>query len=219
MTKRYEPTSIRRRKYRADDEVDLLYQLYDNGDDNDSSDGEPENMTAADFFGKPDTKLIKRYKEQQDKGGGAGKKKNKSRDEMKFDDDDSWNDEFAEDGMDWKGGDEDDDIESKSDVDKDEASDESDIEESGDDEPPIMKQSTHDIQSQKLEKQTLQLEEEMMAEKPWRMLGEAKGTERPSDSLLDSTPEFEVAFKPPPIITAGHTANIEEMIKKSWSVT
>lgn len=214
LTKRYEPTSIRRRKYRADDEVDLLYQLYDNGDDNDNSDDEPEDMTAADFFGKPDAKLIKRYKEQQDKGGGVGKKKNKSRNEMKFDDDDSWNDEFAEDGMDWKGGDEDDDIESKSDADKEEASDESDIEESDDDEPPIIKQSTHDIQSQKLEKQTLQLEEEMMSEKPWRMLGEAKGTERPSDSLLDSTPEFEVAFKPPPIITAGHTANIEEIIKK-----
>jgi hypothetical protein len=46
------------------------------------------------------------------------------------------------------------------------------------------------------------------------MRGESRGTDRPTDSLLDSTPEFEVAFKPPPIITAAHTASIEEVIKR-----
>mmetsp|Transcript_2597 Transcript_2597/g.4218 ORF Transcript_2597/g.4218 Transcript_2597/m.4218 type:complete len:871 (+) Transcript_2597:124-2736(+) len=209
LTKRYESNSVRRRKYRADDEVDLLYQLYD-GDANDSNDEDPEEMTAADFFGKPDPKLIKRYKEQQKNS------KNKSND-MKFDDDDSWNDEFAEDGLDWKDGGEKVDMES----DGDDAEEETSDEENGDDEGSMgeeeddkQKLSTHDIKSKKLEEQTLRLEEEMMAEKPWRMLGEAKGTNRPSDSLLDSTPEFEVAFKPPPIITAGHTADIEEIIKK-----
>ena len=210
LTKRYESNSVRRRKYRADDEVDLLYQLYDD-DANDSNDEDPEEMTAADFFGNPDAKLIKRYKEQQKNN------KNKSND-MKFDDDDSWNDEFAEDGLDWKDGDEGDDMES----DGDDAEEENSAEEDGDEaegsmdeeEDDKQKLSTHDIKSKKLEEQTLRLEEEMMAEKPWRMLGEATGTNRPSDSLLDSTPEFEVAFKPPPIITAGHTADIEEIIKK-----
>ena len=216
LTKRYEPNSLRRKKYRADDEVELLYQLYDD-EDNDDSDGEdPEEMTAADFFGKPDPKLIKRYKEQQNNN----KNKSKSAD-MKFDDDDSWNDEFAEDGLDWKeDGDEDgmnsngDDSKEGDSDNEDEGDSEGDMEEEEEDDEEPMKQSVHDIKSKKLEEQTLRLEEEMMAEKPWRMLGEAKGTNRPSDSLLDATPEFEVAFKPPPIITAGHTADIEEVIKK-----
>jgi len=218
LTKRYEPNSVRRRKYRADDEVDVLYQLYD--DDNESDEEDPEEMTAADFFGKPDKKLIKRYKEQQNTGSKGKKDKSKSN-VMKFDDDDSWNDEFAEDGLDWKDGGEEDDMESDGDNAGEEASDdedgedsEGDMEEEEDDDEPDMTQSTHNIKSKKLEEQTLRIEEEMMAEKPWKMLGEAKGTNRPSDSLLDSTPEFEVAFKPPPIITAGHTADIEEIIKK-----
>lgn len=221
LTKRYEPNSVRRRKYRADEEVDALYQLYDDDDGNNSDGEDPEEMTAADFFGKPDTKLIKRYKEQQ-KTGSKGKSRSKSND-MKFDEEDSWNDvDFAEDGLDWKdGGEEEDEMESDGDDAERGASDEDDGEDSegdmeeeeGDDEQN-MKLSSHDIKSKKLEEQTLRLEEEMMAEKPWRMLGEAKGTNRPSDSLLDSTPEFEVAFKPPPIITAGHTADIEEIIKK-----
>lgn len=206
LSKRYEPNSVRRRKYRADDEVDVLYQLYED-DGNDSIDEDPEEITAAEFFGKPDAKVIKRYNEQHNAVNKGKKNKIKSND-MKFIDDDSWNDEFAEDGLDWKD-DGEEDIESDGD-DAEEEDSEGDI----NDEEPIMKQSTHNIKSKKLEEQTLRLEEEMMAEKPWRMLGEAKGTNRPSDSLLDSTPEFEVAFKPPPIITAGHTANIEEMIKK-----
>jgi len=216
LTKRFEPTSVRRRKYRADDEVDVLYQLYDDAG-NDSNNEDPEDMTAADFFGKPDAKLIKRYKEQQNAGSKGKTNKNKSID-MQFNDDNSWNDEeFAEDGLDWKDGGEEgeEDIDSAGDDAEEEDDSEGDmVEEDYDDDEPNMKQSTHNIKSKKLEEQTLRLEAEMMAEKPWRMLGEAKGTNRPSDSLLDSTPEFEVAFKPPPMITAEHTSNIEDMIKK-----
>jgi U3 small nucleolar RNA-associated protein MPP10 len=137
---------------------------------------------------------------------------------MQFNDDNSWNDEeFAEDGLDWKDGGEEgeEDIDSAGEDAEEEDDSEGDmVEEDYDDDEPNMKQSTHNIKSKKLEEQTLRLEAEMMAEKPWRMLGEAKGTNRPSDSLLDSTPEFEVAFKPPPMITAEHTSNIEDMIKK-----
>ena len=54
----------------------------------------------------------------------------------------------------------------------------------------------------------------MLAEKPWRMTGEAKGEQRPKNSLLKSTPDFEVATKMAPIITVEHTQSIEEIIKK-----
>ena len=225
LMKRFEPNSVRRRKYvPMHEEVDVLYQLYDDDDGNNSDGEDPEEMTAADFFGKPDTKLIKRYKEQQ-KAGSKGKSSSKSKsNDMKLDDEDSWNDiDITEDGLDWKdGGEEEDEMESDGDDAEGGASDEDDGEDSeGDmeeeeeeDDEQNMKLSSHDIKSKKLEEQILRLEEDMMAEKPWRILGEAKGTNRPSDSLLDSTPEFEVAFKPPPIITAGHTADIEEIIKK-----
>jgi hypothetical protein len=46
------------------------------------------------------------------------------------------------------------------------------------------------------------------------MIGEAKSSARPVNSLLDFTPEFEVATKMAPVITVEHTASIEEIIKK-----
>jgi U3 small nucleolar ribonucleoprotein component len=46
------------------------------------------------------------------------------------------------------------------------------------------------------------------------MMGEARGTNREVNSLLDSTPEFKVVIKPPPILTPQHTADIKAMIKK-----
>lgn len=236
LTKKYQPNEIRRKKYRADDEVEALYKLYGQGDfDEDDDDGDFDmedddaadaaQMTAADIFGTPDTKLIQKYQSAKDKDS---KKKNGKA--VKFvheehgdreDDADSWDDhDFGRDGMDWKEGDgqnadeldvhddEDDDDEELPDSDQDPPQQEQD--QTNDQRP----KSAHAAQSRKLAEQTLQLEREMMAEKPWKMMGEAKGAERPADSLLDSTPEFEVAFKPPPILTARHTADIEEMIKR-----
>jgi U3 small nucleolar RNA-associated protein MPP10 len=54
----------------------------------------------------------------------------------------------------------------------------------------------------------------MLAEKPWQMLGETRSMARPVNSLLDSTPEFEVANKIAPVITVEHTGNLEEIIKR-----
>ena len=76
------------------------------------------------------------------------------------------------------------------------------------------RQTNHAISSDKLLKQTEELEKEILAEKPWQMTGESKGTQRPTNSLLEATPEFEVATKMAPIITVEHTENIEEIIKK-----
>lgn len=211
LTKRYKPNVVRRKKYRADDEVEALYDLYNDkqGDDFDDSEGEeeiaPEDMTAADFFGKPDKKLIQRYKSQQ---------KEAASNVTGFDDNDSWDDhDFANDAQGWRNSDEEEIDEPSANESEDEEHVE-EHEEDSDTEQQTEKLSTHAIQSKKLEQRTLQIEEDMMAEKPWRMKGESRGTDRPTDSLLDSTPEFEVAFKPPPIITAEHTASIEEVIKK-----
>ena len=218
-----------------------LDKLYDdergnngfNDSDDDDEGGAPDAsaMTAADLFGKPDEKLIKSYKAKKDKGTKSGKadkgnkkdgvKKKKAAlaDDFNDDDADSWdNHNFEDDGMDWK----DDDGEDENGSDKDdnesdeEAEGEEDIEDSEeeDDMANNTKLSAHAIQSKKLEEQTKRLEQDLISEKPWKMLGEAKGTDRAQDSLLDSTPEFEVAFKPPPILTAEHTADIETMIKK-----
>merc|ERR1712087_328557 len=61
---------------------------------------------------------------------------------------------------------------------------------------------------------TEQLEREALAEKPWQMVGETKGTKRPVNSLLEATPDFECATKMAPLITVDHTISIEEMIKQ-----
>lgn len=219
LTKRYETSAVRRKKYRADDEVDALYGMYDEvgegGDNFDDSDSDESNeagaseMTAADLFGQPDKKLMDRYSKKK-----STKKPDVSAPAVSRMDDDneSWDDhKFEEDGEDWKeemkGPDvgSDDDGEDEADQGKPDADDQHE-------EPAMV--SAHGIRAKKLEEQTLKLEEDMMAEKPWKMLGEAKGVDRAVDSLLDSTPEFEVAFKPMPILTQEHSVNIEEMIKK-----
>ena len=202
LAKRFKPNTVRRKKYREDDEVEALYDLYDDKHESDFDDSDdegeiaPEDMTAADFFGKPDKKLIQRYKSQHE---------NTAKNKEDFDDADSWdNHDFADDAENWRSDGED--------MDGDGSVEEEELPEEVEDQPD--KLSAHAIQSNKLEQRTKLIEEEMMAEKPWKMRGESRGTDRPTDSLLDSTPEFEVAFKPPPIITPEHTASIEEVIKK-----
>jgi len=67
--------------------------------------------------------------------------------------------------------------------------------------------------STKLVEQIEKLEQDMLAEKPWSILGESKGADRPVDSLLDKTPEFEFATKIAPVITEAHSLSIEDMIR------
>ena len=219
----------------------------DDSDDEERDGGvDASTMTASDFLGKPNKKLIENYKAKQ-QGGKKKKKKNvnDSKDNKKSgsaaknkkaksfadndnDDADSWDDHnFEEDGMDWKDTGDDDDEEEEdgsegnSDDDDDQLllDDEDDgqsdnEEEDMNDDHNNQKLSAHAIQARKLKEQTERLEHDLISEKPWKMMGEAKSTDRATDSLLDSTPEFEVAFKPPPILTAEHTTDIEEMIKR-----
>ena len=212
-------------------------RLYDEqGDDGESDEGDgddedddPANMTAADLFGKPSKKLIQRYKGgnvQEGKSSGGGNANGADALGGGFGD----YDEFEEDALDWKEGQSfDEDGDEGDDGGGEDGSDEEEEvpmagggedDDGGDNADGNAKLSTHAIRSQKLHEQTLSLERDLMSEKPWKMMGEAAGSDRAPDSLLDSatggsTPEFEVAFKPPPILDpAEHAADIEEMIKK-----
>jgi U3 small nucleolar RNA-associated protein MPP10 len=69
-------------------------------------------------------------------------------------------------------------------------------------------------EEEKLRRQTDELEKELINEKPWQMKGESKSTSRPTNSLLEGTPEFEMASKQAPIITVEHTIDLEDAIKK-----
>jgi U3 small nucleolar RNA-associated protein MPP10 len=203
--------SVRRKKYREDDEIDALYGLYNTPDDDDDDDDRVVNMTAADLFGKPNKKYFEKWKS-------TGKDR-KQADNQGFNDDDadSWDGhDFAGEGEDWR-----DQTDGKKDSDDDDEEDDDKLEDEeqdcDDEKEPAIEGSNKGGDSKpksKLARQTEEIEQEMLAEKPWQMTGESKSTTRPVNSLLDSTPEFEVATKMAPIITVEHTANIEEVIKR-----
>jgi U3 small nucleolar RNA-associated protein MPP10 len=198
---------VARKKYREDEDIEALYSLYQNKeDDSDSEAEDAADMTAADLYGKPNKKHMERYSSK------------KAKEEIKGDDD-SWGEyEFEEDN---EGASEDRGrkyAENKSDnEDEDDDGENSEEEEEEEQEPENKKPVDNSRQGKiqdRLRKQTEQLESELLAEKPWQMTGETKSTSRPVNSLLEGTPEFEMASKQAPTITIEHTTNIEEAIKK-----
>ncbi|KAL3915006.1 MAG: hypothetical protein SGILL_005847 [Bacillariaceae sp.] len=195
---------VKRKQYREQEDIDALYSLYQNQGSDDRGAIDAANMTAADLFGAPRKDYIARYK------------KNHPPSKVELgDDDDSWGDYDFEkaDQAGWG----DDEIEG----DKEGMDDSDDDQEQRHEERhggpisksngSIKKPTKHE---EKLRQQTEELEKEMLAEKPWQMTGESKGTSRPVNSLLDATPEFEMASKQAPIITVEHTMNLEDVIKK-----
>lgn len=202
-------TSTRRKKYRADDEVKALFRLYDKPKNADDDDDDIINLTAADIFGHPDKKYRSKSHQSQPKMSQNNKKGDQ--------DDDSWDDYHFDDkkgdvgwGIDGGKGDEDMASEDEFEHDADEDVDES---------LPMKsilrdKKKGSSGQSSRLIKQTEDLEKEMLSEKPWQMTGEASATARPVNSLLDSTPEFDVAGKLKPVVTVEQTADLEDIIKQ-----
>lgn len=57
------------------------------------------------------------------------------------------------------------------------------------------------------------IEAEMMKKKDWNLLGEAKASERPKNSLLEVHLDFNMATKLPPVITKQVTSAIDALIK------
>ena len=225
----------RRKKYRADEDIEALYHLYDppsrndNDDDDDHDDDDIIHMTAADLFGPPNRKFYKQWNQRKDKNQWNGKNG----------DDDDDNDWYEDNMNDFHssasqrknaGWNEDEDDENQNDDDDDSLNDNDDANDHDDDDdekfdekvpmkgstPSESKTTKHSGggKRSKLLELTEQLERDMLAEKPWQMKGETGSSARPVNSLLMSTPEFEVATKLNPIITVAHTANLEEIIKQ-----
>lgn len=202
--------AVKRRKYRDQEDIDALYDLYQetNAEDSDDAD-DVVNMIAADYFGGPKKNYMERYKRSHPRP-------KKSADMVtKDDDDDSWGEyDFEKENQEgWQ----------------------DDNKNSGDDEMEDMKEPSMGVvqketievatrkeynnkkltkQDEKLRRQTDELEKELINEKPWQMRGESKSTSRPVNSLLEGTPEFEMASKQAPIITVEHAVDLEEAIKK-----
>jgi U3 small nucleolar RNA-associated protein MPP10 len=211
-----EVKDVKRKKYREKEDIDALYEIYQetNPDDSDDDDDDIVNMTAADYFGGPKKKYIEQYQKKHP----VTKKSTGPKDN----DDDSWGEydfekENQEGWQDNDGGDDDDD---DADDDDDEMEDMKDPSTSGQhkDDVEIATRKTDDKkltkQEEKLQRQTDELERELVNEKPWQMKGESKSTSRPVNSLLEGTPEFEMASKQAPIITVEHTIDLEEAIKQ-----
>jgi U3 small nucleolar RNA-associated protein MPP10 len=203
----------RRRKYRDDEDVEALYKLYEapqEGDDGDDDDEDGAiDMTAAEMFGDPNPKYFHKWKRR-------------NRAESEHDDDDnSWKDYHSErersgEAAGWN--DDDSRGRQKSRNLRSEHEESPDV--SGDTKEGLGfpkkrdPKRTKEASVDKLALQTRLLERELLAEKPWQMKGEAASTSRPINSLLESTPEFEVASKLAPTVTLEHTESIEETIKR-----
>ena len=71
----------------------------------------------------------------------------------------------------------------------------------------------HPKRIKRLKNQTKQIEKDILYEKPWYIRGGVGGKYLPSNSLLQSTPEFESASKANTIITQEHMPTIDNMIK------
>lgn len=216
-------TTIRRKRYRDEDEIDALYELYQGNEkfgeenyyyDDDDSAMDAVNMTAADLYGKPNKKYYEKW----------NSKKTKRTDKS---DDDSWDMyDFERSQGKNSAGWNDEDIDNDQQEEQRNSDSESDEERSSenngnddDNEQVPMKSGSEKGEkpikkADKLTKQTEDMERELLAEKPWQMRGETVGTARPVESLLDSTPEFETATKQAPIITVEKTMSLEEVIKK-----
>ncbi|KAG7361715.1 Mpp10 domain containing protein [Nitzschia inconspicua] len=186
----------KRKKYRDDDEINALHSLYESNMSDGDTNADAANMTAAEFFGSPNTKFMERYK----------KRRNESTVDGIFVDEkmetDSWDDHDFENLRsnaveETKG----------SGSEKNKSRVRQDNTKSG----KIQDKNAKGLQ---IHRQTEELENELLSEKPWQMIGESKASSRPINSLLESTPEFDMAGKQAPVITIEHTRDLEDVIKK-----
>ncbi|KAK5107900.1 hypothetical protein LTR62_000559 [Meristemomyces frigidus] len=79
---------------------------------------------------------------------------------------------------------------------------------------PRSRRSTHERRKAALAEEIRKLEAANVAKREWTLSGEARGADRPINSLLEEDLEFERAGKPVPVITAEVSESIEELIKR-----
>ena len=216
-----------KKQFREEAEIRALMDIYNDptgdSDDMEDDDGgvDPANMAASDFFGRPDQKYFHKYQARQ--------QKRKYNDEASYD---SWDEhDFGK-----KDKDDDEDLgwrkkhqnelttykkeEEENDDSEEKGSGSSDSGEDSDDDSGKEAKSAGTTEKPssgrdaKTDAKIRALEEEAMAEKPWNMRGEITGGTRPENSLLEGTPEFELAAKTAPVINVQHTENLEDAIRR-----
>ena len=74
--------------------------------------------------------------------------------------------------------------------------------------------STHERRQRSLAAQIRSLEAEAVAQRAWTLSGEARAIDRPLNSLLEESLDFETTGKPIPIITADVSNSIEDLVKQ-----
>ncbi|KAI0114471.1 Mpp10 protein-domain-containing protein [Nemania sp. FL0031] len=79
---------------------------------------------------------------------------------------------------------------------------------------PKSRRSAHERRQAKLAEEIRKLEAANVAKKEWTMAGEARAVERPMNSLLEEDLDFEHAGKPIPVITPDVNESIEDLIKR-----
>ncbi|KAI1173112.1 Mpp10 protein-domain-containing protein [Nemania sp. FL0916] len=79
---------------------------------------------------------------------------------------------------------------------------------------PKSRRSAHERRQARLAEEIRKLEAANVAKKDWTMSGEARGIERPMNSLLEEDLDFEHAGKPVPVITPDVNESIEDLIKR-----
>jgi len=85
--------------------------------------------------------------------------------------------------------------------------------ESTDPDAPI---SSHQKRMQKIKEINTRIEDESVSDKHWSLVGEISSRQRPENSLLETTLDFDHTAKPKPVITEEVTLSLEEMIKKTY---
>lgn len=79
---------------------------------------------------------------------------------------------------------------------------------------PMSRRSTHERRQAKIAEQIRKLEAANVAKRDWTLSGEAAASDRPLNSLLEESLEYERAGKPVPVITAEVSEDIEALIKR-----
>ena len=99
-------------------------------------------------------------------------------------------------------------------LESDEEGSDQDLSDSDVDRPSNKNLSTHEKQQLKIAAEIRRLEAANVAKKDWTISGEARGADRPMNSLLEEDFEFERVGKPVPIDTVEITEEIEQLIKR-----
>ncbi|RHZ56777.1 rRNA-processing protein MPP10 [Aspergillus thermomutatus] len=74
--------------------------------------------------------------------------------------------------------------------------------------------SAHEKQRARIADEIRRLEAANVAKKDWMLAGEARGAERPMNSLIEEDLDFERVGKPVPVVTTELSGDIEELIKR-----